>query len=285
MCEVCGRPLHFGESKHCQSAECRQGSLEKLLAENAKRRREDLDATVLRDGEALLATLRPAFPEGALEPVVIRLPYRDTKLVPLPRSRRSYHRAHLEALVETHWDTLGESAVPSADEPQAGEPAAGRAAGNEVIADETAPTRNLPKERGFFANTCAACRGYCCGPHVPGNYLNRNVLMEFRRRHPDASPDDFVEQYMNLVPAETFRDQCVYQGEHGCGLPRDMRPQICRDHKCDGFVAVERLAPSLREGSSFVALRVADTIKSAVIVSVDGYRDVERPEADPPSEV
>lgn len=52
----------------------------------------------------------------------------------------------------------------------------------------------------------------------------------------DKRERDFEELltiYLSKMPETIWSDSCVFHGELGCALPRDMRAEICNTYRCD----------------------------------------------------
>jgi len=79
---------------------------------------------------------------------------------------------------------------------------------------------------------CTACRGSCCRAGGDHAYLTEETLARVLHDHPDRTLAQVLETYLQLLPAETVRDSCVYHSATGCGLPRELRSETCNQYLC-----------------------------------------------------
>lgn len=83
--------------------------------------------------------------------------------------------------------------------------------------------------------TCSACRGSCCGNGGNHAFLRTRTLRDFMAAHPAMDDEAVVAAYAAWLPERTSQPGCVYQGERGCTLPREMRSSICNAYLCGGL--------------------------------------------------
>lgn len=131
-------------------------------------------------------------------------------LVPLTEKRRQAFRENITKVIHDAW---------------------------EMQADDLLPPQITPRAevQRFFGSACALCRGYCCrlaGDHA---FFRPETVYRFRQAHPDMSQEEVIEAYMLHLRDQSLENSCVYHGEHGCILPRDMRPGICNEFYCEGL--------------------------------------------------
>lgn len=87
---------------------------------------------------------------------------------------------------------------------------------------------------------CAACRGRCCeGGYQNLAYLRPADVARFRARNPGATPDSMVAAYFEFLPDKHVQHSCVFHGEFGCTIPREMRNNICNGYKCFWLLSIE----------------------------------------------
>src|SRR5579871_5650003 len=135
----------------------------------------------------------------------IELPGFDRGLTHVEPGRREAFAAHLESVMAD----LSSSPISKPDGPD-------------------------DAERGssVFSAACTACRGYCCRGGGDTGYLDREALEDVWNRLPHLSKRELLSAYIDAVPNVSFENSCIFHAEHGCALPRTMRPPICVAHLC-----------------------------------------------------
>ncbi|WP_461414934.1 hypothetical protein [Gemmatimonas sp.] len=114
--------------------------------------------------------------------------------------------------------------------------------------------------------TCSACRGKCCGNGGNHAFLRTRTMREFIAVNASLTDDAIVDAYVSYLPARSMHPGCVYQGHHGCTLPRTMRSAICNAYVCGGLQHVldESAARTVRGEVTrgvYVASRDARTLR------------------------
>jgi hypothetical protein len=235
-CLVCDQPVpHHGvpsgshalvcSSPHCRQIASRRADLapavfgrlvaihrrhqreQRARAAEAARQLAERRAIEARENADIHAGLRAAsvLPEGPCLPVA--LPTGLSTLAPLPEERRESYRAHLESILA---DALSK---PDADDSGSSQP------------NEESATMPLAAE------LCGRCGGGCCTEGGERAYLNASSIRRVLRTHP-WRPEQLVDQYLARLAPETIADACVNQTATGCGLPREMRSDICNNFFC-----------------------------------------------------
>jgi len=54
-------------------------------------------------------------------------------------------------------------------------------------------------------------------------------------RDPRTDPGELFDYYISMLPERTYSGSCVFHGERGCALPREMRSGLCNDFCCEGL--------------------------------------------------
>lgn len=110
------------------------------------------------------------------------------------------------------------------------------------------------------AATCSACRGACCANGGDHAFLRTRTLREVMARHPLLDDEAVVALYRSWLPERAMAGGCVYQGAHGCTLPRDLRSSICNAYLCGGLQrALADVVPGETAGV-YVAHRVGAAV-------------------------
>jgi hypothetical protein len=70
------------------------------------------------------------------------------------------------------------------------------------------------------------------------------TVRDYAAAHPELTDEAIVQAYLAHLPAQALHPGCVYQGELGCTLPREMRSAICNSYLCTGLqMAVDATTP------------------------------------------
>ena len=99
---------------------------------------------------------------------------------------------------------------------------------------------------------CAHCAGGCC---VSGGsqaaFVGAATLRRWLDRHPGATVDDAIADYLSCLPPEHVEGHCCFQAAGGCTLPRGMRSDTCNRYRCD---SLNRLGAALRQDPGALAV-------------------------------
>lgn len=221
-CAVCGTPLNTHPERVegvCRNLKCRgpilQQRKDERIAAEARQRTE-----LHKIG---LSAVRAAAPEVLTQtrlPIVMILPSFASPLRQQPAERKKALQQNLQ--------NAAKQAVDMLEEP-------GRV---EVIkaniAHRVGDISSVPPE--VITNACSTCRGACCRPGGEHAFLGAEFLAWRLLTEPDATPEGIVEQYLALVPDESFDDSCLYHSPTGCAIPRAKRSPICNGFLCIGVV-------------------------------------------------
>jgi hypothetical protein len=168
----------------------------------------------------------------------------------LPDPRRAAFRTHLEEIAAT---AFGAEAAPR----------------GETEADDR--EKHERPEPAVVAGACGTCQGHCCQRGGDTALLLPADISRYRRRHPEATPEQIVETYLGHLPAESTRDGCVYQAAQGCALPREMRQDICNSYYCESLRWLNRDYLQKRTGKVvFVATDDDDRPKRVAAFDPEG---------------
>ena len=204
-CRVCGVSLTPGQAVRgiCDSAECRRGDVAHQL-----RLRDQALAEAARRQAAGAVFARPvmALPDG-MRPITL-----------LPAERRERFTAGLDALLQA---VFAERAAPQL---------------------ESTPSRNgLAKEDAQLAllgSACALCGGFCCHTGGDSAWLEVATLQRVAAANPALSAQEVRAAYLDRLPERHVADSCVYHGERGCNLPRELRSSTCNGYICADLAAL-----------------------------------------------
>lgn len=239
-CRICRVPLppHRFAAGVCDDRECAAIHAGHRLAERTRRERERLQR--LREGGEA-RKLREAAAAGVEDPeefTLVVVPHIDTPLAPRDEERIEPVKARLVSLV--NWAFTHEP--DDAELPRrpgwssTGEPDSSVYQPQDIGAEATAV------ESPLFGAGCRLCRGACCRTGADHAYLNIKQVREFIAGHPELSAEDIVGAYLSHLPELSIENSCIFHGERGCTLPREMRSDMCNRWLCPGLKEIrERL--------------------------------------------
>jgi hypothetical protein len=230
------------------------------------RRRERYEATI-----ADVARWRDdvAASEGIADPhtfVVTPIPHHHRVPSRLDEGRVAKHRAHLERAVSGALEQRARGDVP--EEPPSVRP---------VLPPQT------PGESAALIAACAACRGTCCLTGAEHAYITVFTVHRYLDRHPEATQEQIIADYLGRLPTESITNGCVYQEPNGCALPRDMRSRTCGEFYCSPLTELQLNRTEGQPLRAFFAPDDDGVFHEGVFASEQTVQIVRRYHADPPS--
>ena len=97
-----------------------------------------------------------------------------------------------------------------------------------------------PDERRALATGCATCRGWCCRRGGTHAFLDAARIRRLFREHPELTESAVVDLYRSHLGDRHLEGGCVFQGETGCELPREIRGDTCNRYHCPDLVEARR---------------------------------------------
>ncbi|RZL00004.1 MAG: hypothetical protein EOP36_17325 [Rubrivivax sp.] len=79
---------------------------------------------------------------------------------------------------------------------------------------------------------CAACKGGCCTSGGDSAYLSVNTIRRFMALRPALRPREVLAAYLDRLGTRTQQGSCINHTSQGCGLPREMRSDVCNHYLC-----------------------------------------------------
>ncbi|MFT4808970.1 MAG: Fe-S-cluster containining protein [Paraglaciecola sp.] len=219
QCAHCKKTLSFIEharSLYCEKPICQRAKVQLYLAENKQR----LTAQVIAELEKFIkhtpARKLPSRLRKELKktsPLIALLPANTNQLTELDQKRKLEFLRHVSMIykdVKTH--------NPSA---------------NRVYSEQLDPP--LPKDEAqLLGNACATCMGYCCRLGQTHAFVDYPTLKHLLASQPaEFSEKDLLDLYSDYFPEQSYQNSCVFQGNKGCTLPRDVRSITCNNFLCD----------------------------------------------------
>lgn len=220
-CGVCEKPISDRDWRLFQTCDfwkCRvehrrkQRELGVRRAEEYHRRREELARRLRLFRDEVAVSLGIGEPERFVPAAV---PAAERPISRLPQGRLSALGDHLGQLISDARQDRGESAGDGCDR-QA----------------PMAAAEGDCMRVSILEQACAICRGCCCLSGEDLAYLDKGTMSSYLDEHPQYDSPQVISEFLSHVPQSTCKDSCVYHGEEGCGLPREMRSSVCNKHEC-----------------------------------------------------
>ena len=263
-CVVCNRPLgSFEPGVTCPTPLCRslyrEEDLQPELQKKAAARRKQQEAAMRAFHariEALVDGVAPnlGYPDRALLPLVV-VPTNERRSIPQAEERRAALRNRLEPLIRDA------GALPPEDESQD---------------SAELGTQPDPLQAHLVVGACTTCRGSWRlggGDHA---YLSTQTISRYMTKFPDQSPEEIADSYLACVPQSTYADSCVYHGEMGCGLRREMRSETCLRYHCSGLSGLRKImAESGSASATFVVSSQGRRVVRSALVEEAGIRRID----------
>lgn len=239
-CRICNRALtvHQAVAQVCDRPECRAAAVRAAAEKRSAERREEMRLIAAH----WLKESRDARDFTREYSLLVLQGYEPT-LEPTPEYKRVAMREHMESLL----------AEPN-----------GESLDNDTGSESTA---DAPPRPGMAA-ACIACRGHCCRAGGSRAFMDAKSMSRIRRAH--ANADDLIDAYVAAVPELHIADGCVFQGERGCTLPRDLRSDTCNEFYCQPLRNWIVSAPEMKPGPTAVAVVYdGEVVRSAIIDDID----------------
>lgn len=117
---------------------------------------------------------------------------------------------------------------------------------------------------------CAACRGLCCQAGFSNlAYFRPADVARYRLRNPGATPESMTAALMAYAPDTRVENSCLFHGEFGCTLPREMRSTMCNGYKCGWIQKINEMEKDGRPPRLVAGLE-DDRPKRAFFVDASG---------------
>jgi hypothetical protein len=220
-CVICREPLTVHQAVRgglCARPQCHHDGLIRELAERRAKREAAVIVIATRHRDAVAARLR-----AALRKVPVALiPASARPATLLPAGRRRLFREHLAALLQRMTETHGAFSAPLPPDEQP-DPAQFHA---------VPPSTNA---------ACSTCRGHCCGWGGTHAFIDEATLQRFATAHPALDSKGMLRAYTSHMPKRSMKHSCVFHGEQGCSLPREMRSAICNTYRCKGLQQLQEV--------------------------------------------
>lgn len=185
------------------------------------------------------------------------VPANRTRVVELPPHRERRFREHLERVVAEAF-ALREAGTLPAPSPIA----------------ERGPEPGTDASR-LLAAACATCRGKCCKQGGDRAFIDVPTIARYLAAHPEAAAAEVLAAYLAPLGGKTYERACVFQGERGCRLPREMRARICNEFSCDGLEDLLELLADRGEPRAIAAAVHDERVMRVAVLGVEGAIEVD----------
>jgi hypothetical protein len=214
--------------------------------------------------------------DGRALPVIL-LPANTRRITALPNESRSAFIDTLRGVLDvTFIQPLRDNDAPMSEAEHAARSDAGtpRAALPEQSPNAIgAQVKNLSDVLGA---SCATCMGECCNSGGTHAFLQVDSLTRVRAQLEQdgiATTRDSLETlYASYLPAQHYRESCVYHTRSGCALPRAMRSNLCNRYVCGSLSQLTRAMESEGVAEAYVGAADSVQLRRVAHVSRDGAR-------------
>lgn len=217
-CRYCTRLLSVAQvaAGTCHERTCRDRPMAAAYTAAAERRRKEM-ALAKRHRQRAATQLGIPHDKIASYRLAV-LPLNQDIETPLPEGRRTAFAQHLRRnLAEARARiAAGELVEPAAI----------------TTSVDNRPDPEKEAETHLMNAGCMTCRGECCklgGDHA---FNSSSTMMRFVDRHPMLDDEAVVARYLAYLGERTLKTGCVFQGQRGCTLPREMRSGTCNRFFC-----------------------------------------------------
>ncbi|MFN8653925.1 MAG: hypothetical protein U0133_18605 [Gemmatimonadales bacterium] len=243
-CRYCNRPLSLLEEKAgvCLAAACRM----RAYQADAQARARVRDAEI--SGLVQLGHARRQVPDPESYPVTT-LPAQHRALGPLPAVRKRAFAAHLDNLLA---GIEGPSSIRT------------------IVAHDLTPQMERLSVQG-----CIGCKGYCCQTASTHAWLTVSDVQRIREAAGNPGVKAFRAAYLRHLTGRRYIDSCVFHGEQGCVLPREMRSDLCNTYWCGELRGLHRSQADAPAPRALMIWPGADGTMSAAFADPDRSIPVE----------
>ena len=125
-------------------------------------------------------------------------------------------------------------------------------------------------ERKALVQACSTCKGFCC---LKGGekyaYQDVNNMLHFMQNTINKDSKAIIQEYLDYIPAQSYKNSCVYHTEDGCNLPRNMRAEICNKHLCKGLLKIKKEYYDSSPSTMFIVAENTFKIVRSTLISKD----------------
>lgn len=191
---------------------------------------QQIEANEAAENQALLEEFLAQHPDRPSPPHLMPLPKGINTLMPVDPERRTRFMQHLEQALAEATACANVTELPQDQHYVA----------HERCVKQDALLASLPRLQSLSDQLCTLCQGGCCSEGADHAYLSAVSL----RRQLDADPAltaaTLAQLYRDHIPAAAMDKACLFQTEHGCNLPRELRSDVCNHFYCTPLQALQQ---------------------------------------------
>lgn len=251
VCAHCGVPITPNEAVRggfCAAPACAATARRVAVASAIDAREQERlrkRAVALKKAAPALRRVQARLGGAPTDALVADVPFNERRLAPADPARHAAFIEHLAGVIARGFLLP----PPEADD----------------VADAQ---NNSASPSGATVAACSACRGWCCqlgAGHMA--FLKPADIAVHRLSFPDDDEAALLARYRADLPETSFDGSCVYHGERGCTLRRDLRAWICNAFRCPDL---RRIDDALAATQRRVLLTVArDQDRPRAVGAVD----------------
>jgi hypothetical protein len=121
---------------------------------------------------------------------------------------------------------------------------------------------------------CIGCRGACCQTGSTHAWLTLKDVRRLQEAQGNPSAEEFRNGYLAHLDGPRYLESCVFHGEQGCVLPREMRSERCNAHWCGELRQLQRSQVAGTPPRAFMVWPRADGGVTGAYVEPDRARVV-----------
>ncbi len=214
--------------------------------------------------------------DGRALPVIL-LPANTRRITALPEASRTAFLDKLRGVLEeTFAQPLRDNGAPMSEAEHAARSDAGTPRAALPEQSPNAVGAQVEHLSDILGASCATCMGECCNSGGTHAFLQVDSLTRVRAQLEQdgiATTRDSLEAlYASYLPAQHYRESCVYHTRGGCALPRAMRSNLCNRYVCGSLSQLTRAMESEGVVEAYVGAADSVRLRRVAHVSRDGAR-------------
>jgi hypothetical protein len=193
----------------CDQTQCRANWASKIASErNGRRQRnEHLARSKVSATAHSLINEQSVRRYGSFN--AARIPASARSLRPADEQRQQQYRQHFEELLY-QWASLPNSTKVSM----------------------RLSFKAMQQEPGLLGQACVTCRGQCCRLGNTHAFQTVETIKRWFVLNPESSIDDCREACFSFLHSHSIGNSCIFLGNKGCRLPKQMRSNMCNNWIC-----------------------------------------------------
>jgi hypothetical protein len=196
----------------CEQIDCKLKQQQSLL-QSQKSLRQQREDYRLQQQQTLIDSSCQSLAIAPEQLQVVSIPFNPNQTTTLDYAVIEAFAEHLQQLVE-HYSGEDES---------------------DHVTDFVAPD-DIDVLAPALETACTACRGHCCfNGREYYAFIEESTISRVLSQDDELALENIAELYLSYIPSQTIEGGCVYQAEHGCCLPGELKADICDQYFCSGL--------------------------------------------------